>query len=144
MRKTIATVVAGIGLGVLVTGAAVQAHHAFAAEFDADKPVRLRGTITKMEWINPHSWIHMDVENDAGSVDSWMIEAGPPGALVRRGWSKQSVTPGIEILVEGYQAIDGGFRANGRDVTLPDGRRLFAGSSGTGAPRDGRDPTEPE
>ena len=144
MRKTIATVVAGIGLGVLVTGAAVQAHHAFAAEFDADKPVRLRGTITKMEWINPHSWIHMDVENDAGSVDSWMIEAGPPGALVRRGWSKQSVTPGIEILVEGYQAIDSAFRANGRDVTLPDGRRLFAGSSGTGAPRDGSDPTEPE
>ena len=144
MRKTIATVVAGIGLGVLVTGAAVQAHHAFAAEFDADKPVRLRGTITKMEWINPHSWIHMDVENDAGGVDSWMIEAGPPGALGRRGWSKQSVTPGIEILVEGYQAIDSAFRANGRDVTLPDGRRLFAGSSGTGAPRDGSDPTEPE
>ena len=143
MRKTIATVVAGIGLGVLVTGAAVQAHHAFAAEFDADKPVRLRGTITKMEWITPHSWIHMDVENDAGGVDSWMIEAGPPGALVRRGWSKQSVTPGIEILVEGYQAIDSAFRANGRDVTLPDGRRLFAGSSGTGAPRDGRDATEP-
>ena len=97
-----------------------------------------------MEWINPHSWIHMDVENDAGGVDSWMIEAGPPGALVRRGWSKQSVTPGIEILVEGYQAIDSAFRANGRDVTLPDGRRLFAGSSGTGAPRDGSDPTEPE
>ena len=144
MRKTIATVVAGIGLGVLVTGAAVQAHHAFAAEFDADKPVRLRGTITKMEWINPHSWIHMDGENDAGGVDSWMIEAGPPGALVRRGWSKQSVTPGIEILVEGYQAIDSAFRANGRDVTVPDGRRLFAGSSGTGAPRDGSDPTEPE
>ena len=144
MRKTIATVVAGSGLGVLVTGAAVQAHHAFAAEFDADKPVRLRGTITKMEWINPHSWIHMDVENDAGGVDSWMIEAGPPGALVRRGWSKQSVTPGIEILVEGYQASDSAFRANGRDVTLPDGRRLFAGSSGTGAPRDGSDPTEPE
>ena len=144
MRKTVATIVAGVGLGVLIAGAAVQAHHAFAAEFDANRPIRLRGTITKMEWINPHSWIHIDVENESGGVDSWMIKAGPPGALVRRGWSKQSVTPGIEILVEGYQAIDGDFRANGRDVTLPDGRRLFAGSSGTGAPRDGRDPTEPE
>jgi len=141
MRKTLTTMAAA-GLSVLLAGTAVQAHHAFAAEFDANRPVRLRGVITKMEWINPHSWIHMDVTNDDGSVNSWMIEAGPPGALVRRGWSKQSITPGIEILVEGYQALDGGFRANGRDVTLPDGRRLFAGSSGTGAPQDGRDPTE--
>ena len=141
MRKTLTTMAAA-GLSVLLAGTAVQAHHAFAAEFDANRPVRLRGVITKMEWINPHSWIHMDVTDDDGSVNSWMIEAGPPGALVRRGWSKQSITPGIEILVEGYQALDGGFRANGRDVTLPDGRRLFAGSSGTGAPQDGRDPTE--
>lgn len=141
MRKTLTTMAAA-GLSMLLAGTAVQAHHAFAAEFDANRPVRLRGVITKMEWINPHSWIHMDVTDDDGSVNSWMIEAGPPGALVRRGWSKQSITPGIEILVEGYQALDGGFRANGRDVTLPDGRRLFAGSSGTGAPQDGRDPTE--
>jgi hypothetical protein len=102
----------------------------------------LKGTITKVEWVNPHAWIHLDVTNDDGTVDSWMIEAGPPGALVRRGWKKDSVKPGTEVLVEGYRAIDNAFRANGRDVTFPDGRRLFAGSSGTGAPRDGRDPTE--
>ena len=134
--------VVGVGLGLFLVGASVQAHHAFAAEFDASKPVRLRGIITKMEWINPHSWLHLDVEKDDGTVESWMIEAGPPGALVRRGWSRESVIPGTEVLVEGYQAIDGAFRANGRDVTFPDGRRLFAGSSGTGAPLDGADQTE--
>ena len=142
MRKKMGVVVAGVGVGLLLVGASVQAHHAFAAEFDANKPVRLRGKITKMEWINPHSWLHLDVEKDDGTVESWMIEAGPPGALVRRGWSKASVIPGTEVLVEGYQAIDGAFRANGRDVTFPDGRRLFAGSSGTGAPLDGADATE--
>ncbi len=144
MRQRVTVMVAGLGVGLLLAGAAVQAHHAFAAEFDASRPVRLRGKITKMEWINPHSWMHLDVEKEDGTVESWMIEAGPPGALVRRGWSKDSVIPGTEVLVEGYQAIDGAFRANGRDVTFPDGRRLFAGSSGTGAPLDGRDPTEPQ
>ncbi len=143
MRKKIGVMVAGVGVGLLLVGASVQAHHAFSAEFDANKPVRLRGKITKMEWINPHSWLHLDVEKEDGTVESWMIEAGPPGALVRRGWSRESVIPGTEVLVEGYQAIDGAFRANGRDVTFPDGRRLFAGSSGTGAPLDGSDPTEP-
>ena len=144
MHKTIATVTGGIGLGllILIAGASVEAHHAFAAEFDANKPVQLTGKITRMEWINPHAWMHIDVERDDGTVESWMIEAGPPGALVRRGWSRESVSPGTEVRVEGYQAIDGAFRANGRDVTFPDGRRLFAGSSGTGAPLDGRDPTE--
>ena len=144
MHKTIATVTGGIGLGllILIAGASVEAHHAFAAEFDANKPVQLTGKITRMEWINPHAWMHIDVERDDGTVESWMIEAGHPGALVRRGWSRESVIPGTEVLVEGYQAIDGAFRANGRDVTFPDGRRLFAGSSGTGAPLDGRDPTE--
>lgn len=131
-----------LGAALLVAAAPAVAHHAFSAEFDATKPVRLRGTITKMEWINPHSWMHVDVANDDGSIDSWMIEAGPPGALVRRGWKKDSVKPGTEVLVEGYQALDGGLRANGRDVTLPDGTKLFAGSSGTGAPLDGSDPTE--
>ena len=142
MRKTLSLVVAGFGAGLLLAGTAVQAHHAFAAEFDANRPVRLQGKITRMEWINPHAWMHLDVEADDGTVQSWMIEAGPPGALVRRGLSRESVIPGTEVLVEGYQAIDGAFRANGRDVTFPDGRRLFAGSSGTGAPLDGRDPTE--
>ena len=143
MRNRLALTLAGIALAILVAGGSALAHHAFSAEFDATKPVALRGTITRMEWINPHAWLHIDVTRDDGTVESWMIEAGPPGALVRRGWRRDSVTPGIEVLVEGYQAIDGAFRANGRDVTFPDGTRLFAGSSGTGAPRDGRDPTEP-
>ena len=121
----------------------VQAHHAFALEFDATKPVKLRGKITKMEWVNPHAWMHLRVTDESGGVQDWMIEAGPPGALVRRGWTRASVRPGTEVLVEGYQATDGALRANGRDVTFPDGRRLFAGSSGTGAPLDGADPTEP-
>jgi hypothetical protein len=110
------------------------AHHAFASEFDATKPVVLSGTITRLELINPHSWIHLDVTNEDGSVESWMIEAGPPGVLVRRGWTKDSVPSGTKVLVEGYQARYGSNRANGRDVTLPDGTRLFAGSTGPGAP----------
>ena len=144
MRNRLALTLAGIALAILVAGGSALAHHAFSAEFDATKPVALRGTITKMEWINPHAWLHIDVTNEDGTVDAWMIEAGPPGALVRPRWRPDTGTPGIEVLVEGYQAIDGAFRANGRDVTFPDGTRLFAGSSGTGAPRDGRDPTEPE
>jgi len=142
MRKRLAITVSGLGLGIFIAAAPVVAHHAFSAEFDATKPVRLRGKITKMEWINPHAWMHIEVTTEDGTVQNWMIEAGPPGALVRRGWKKDSVTPGTEVLVEGYQAIDNALRANGRDVTFPDGTRLFAGSSGTGAPRDGRDPTE--
>ncbi len=126
----------------LAAAASIEAHHAFASEFDSKKPVTLRGVITKMEWINPHAWMHLEVKGKDGKVETWMIEAGPPGALVRRGWKKDSVVPGTEVLVEGYQALDGSRRANGRDVTFADGTRLFAGSSGTGAPRDGRDTTE--
>lgn len=133
---------AAVTLIALTPMAVVKAHHAFALEFDATKPVKLRGKITKMEWVNPHAWMHLRVSKEDGAVEDWMIEAGPPGALVRRGWNRQSVRPGTEVLVEGYQATDGAFRANGRDVTFPDGRRLFAGSSGTGAPLDGADPTE--
>ena len=140
MRTKIAVMVAGVAL--LAAAVPVLAHHAFSAEFDAANPVRLRGKITKMEWINPHAWMHMEVTNEDGEVEAWMIEAGPPGALIRRGWDRDSVTPGTEVLVEGYRALDGSTRANGRDVTFPDGRRLFAGSSGTGAPIDGSDPTE--
>ena len=116
-----------------ILGPAASAHHAFSSEFDATRPVSLRGTITRMEWINPHSWMHLDVVNDDGTVETWMIEAGPPGVLVRRGWDRDSVKAGTEVRVEGYQARDGSNRANGRDVTLPDGRRLFAGSGGIGA-----------
>ncbi len=133
--------VVGLVLGVAAAGT-LEAHHAFAAEFDATRPVALRGKIVKMEWINPHAWMHLEVTRPDGTAETWMIEAGPPGALVRRGWKKDSVIAGVEVLVEGYRAIDGSNRANGRDVTFPDGTRLFAGTSGTGAPRDGRDQTE--
>jgi hypothetical protein len=112
------------------------AHHSFAAEFDASKPVTLKGTVTKMEWINPHSWIHIDVKNPDGTVSKWMIEGGTPNTLIRRGFTKASLKEGTEITVEGYRAKNGANRANGADLILPDGKRLFMGSSGTGAPRD--------
>jgi len=131
-----------VGVGTLLATAPVWAHHAFVAEFDANKPVKLRGTITKMEWINPHSWVHLDVKDPDGKVTSWMVEGGPPNALFRRGFTKEALPVGAEILVQGYQAIDGSKRANGRDITFADGRKLFLGSSGPGAPNDGKDPTK--
>ena len=109
------------------------AHHAFSAEFDANKPLKLVGRVTKMEWINPHAWIHMDVKGDDGKVVSWMVELGPPNALLKRGWNKNSLPEGTQIVVDGYQSKDGELRLNGRDLTFPDGKKLFAGSSGTGA-----------
>jgi hypothetical protein len=127
------------GLGIVIASVPVWAHHAFAAEFDAKKPIKLRGTIAKMEWINPHTWIHIDVKKPNGKVERWMIEGGPPNALYRRGFTKDSLPLGIEIVVEGFQAKDGSMRGNGRDLTFPDGRKLFLGSSGTGAPLDGRE-----
>jgi hypothetical protein len=137
-----ASLVLMAALGLTLVSAPVRAHHAFAAEFDAEKPVKLQGTVTKMEWINPHTWIHIDVKTPNGKVESWMIEGGPPNALSRRGFTRDSLPVGAEILVEGFQAKDGSLRANGRDLTLADGRKLFVGSSGTGAPKDGRDPGE--
>src|SRR5215471_1519721 len=121
---------------VLSTTAAAYAHHAFAAEFDATKPVKFTGTVTKMLWVNPHAWIYVDVKTPDGSVEEWMIEAGTPNTLMRRGFTKESLAPGTEVVVDGYQAKDGSHRANGRDLTLPNGQTLFLGSSGTGAPYD--------
>jgi hypothetical protein len=118
------------------------AHHSFAAEFDANAPVVLKGTITRMEWINPHSWIHVEVKNPDGTVTEWMVEGGTPNTLFRRGFTRDAVKAGMEITVEGYRAKNGANRANGRDLILADGRRLFMGSSGTGAPIDGRDDSD--
>jgi hypothetical protein len=127
-----------VGLGLVLARVPVSGHHAFAAEFDAKTPIKLRGTVAKMEWINPHTWIHIDVKKPNGQVERWMIEGGPPNALYRRGFTKDSLPVGIEILVEGFRAKDGSLRGNGRDLTFPNGRKLFLGSSGTGAPLDGK------
>ena len=125
---------AAFAVGLLLAAVPVLAHHSFAAEYDAQKAVKMTGTVTSMEWINPHAWIHMDVKKPDGKVESWMVEAGAPNALLRRGFNKSSLLPGTVITVEGYQAKDGANRANGRDITYQDGRKLFVGSSGTGAP----------
>ncbi len=132
----------GVVAGALLTAAAlpVLAHHSFAAEFDANKPVKLEGVVTKMEWINPHSWIHIDVKTPSGETQQWMIEGGAPNALLRRGWNRNSLPAGSKISVQGFQAKDGSFRANGRDITFADGTKLFVGSSGTGAPDERADP----
>ena len=175
MRTTL--VIAAAGLAVLAGGAPAVAHHSFAAEFDGTKPVTLTGTVTKMDWINPHAWLSIDVKGPDGKVVSWMVEGGAPNALLRRGWNKSSVPAGmvvavtiplgdvtggqmrlladlalayadgavrvtseqdLVVTVQGYRARDGSNRANGRDVTLPDGKKLFIGSPGTGAPGEGR------
>jgi len=133
---------AGTAAGLLLAGAAVSAHHSFAAEFDSAKPIQLKGTVARVEWINPHTWIHIDVKEPDGKVTRWMIEGGTPNTLLRRGLTRDTLPAGTEILVDGYRAKNGSNRANGRDLQFADGRRLFMGSSGTGAPRDGRDSSE--
>jgi hypothetical protein len=131
-------------VGAALAGASAQvlAHHAFSAEFDAKAPVTLTGPITKVEWINPHAWIHLEVKASSGKNETWMVEGGTPNTLQRGGVTRDSLKIGTIIVVSGYKAKDGRLRANGRDITYPDGRTLFMGSSGTGAPRDGKDPNE--
>ena len=126
--------VAGLALGVTGMAASLSAHHAFAAEFDANKPVTMKGTVTKMEWLNPHVWLHMDVKPPDGTVENWAFEAGTPNVLFRRGFTRKSLLPGTVVVIDGYRAKDGSRRANGRDITFEDGKKLFMGSSGTGAP----------
>jgi hypothetical protein len=134
MRTKLSVAVAGVGLLLAVLSVSPSAHHAFAAEFDANKPVTMKGTVTKMEWLNPHVWLHMDVKQPDGKVENWAFEAGTPNVLFRRGFTRKSLLPGTEVVIDGYRAKDGSRRANGRDITFPDGRKLFMGSSGTGAP----------
>jgi hypothetical protein len=141
MRTALAMLAAGAAL--LTVPVPAGAHHAFGAEFDPDAPVRLQGKVVKVEWVNPHAWIHVEIKKPDGQSEVWMVEGGTPNTLLRRGVTRDSLKIGTEIIVDGYQTKDHSLkRANGRDVTFTDGRKLFLGSSGTGAPRDGRDPTE--
>jgi hypothetical protein len=141
MRTALAILVAG---AALVTAAVpVAGHHAFGAEFDPDAPVRLQGKVVKVEWVNPHAWIHIEIKKPDGAPEVWMVEGGTPNTLLRRGLTRDTLKIGTELIVDGYQTKDHSLkRANGRDVTFTDGRKMFMGSSGTGAPSDGRDPTE--
>ena len=123
---------------LLVAVAPVWAHHAFAAEFDINVPVKLQGTVTEMEWVNPHAWIHLDVVGENGEVESWMVEGGSPNILLRRGFTKNSLLPGTQIAVEGYRAKNGMNRANGANITFSDGRRLFLGGSSPDDPSNQR------
>jgi hypothetical protein len=138
MRKTLSVSIAlaGLLLGMSVAVSPVQAHHSFSAEYDNNKQVHLEGVVTQMEWINPHTWIHIDVTGPDGKVTSWMIEGGSPNILLRRGFNKGSLEKGQKISIDGFQAKDGSNRANGSNITYPDGKKLFLGSSGTGAPAD--------
>jgi Family of unknown function (DUF6152) len=123
--------------GLLMAAVPVAAHHAFAAEFDSNKPVKLQGTVAKVEMVNPHAWIYIDVKNPDGTTTQWMVEGGSPNALVRHGFTKNTLPKGTEVIFEGFQAKDGAHRANGRDITLPGGKKLTLGSSGKEAPPEG-------
>jgi len=110
------------------------AHHSFSAEYDANKPITIKGNLTKVEWVNPHGWIYVDVKDDSGKVANWAVEFGSPNAMLRRGLRKTDFPSGIELVVKGYRAKNGSYTINGTSVKMPDGRNLFVGSSGTGAP----------
>ena len=134
MLKPLRTLSVGVVSIGLLLAVPVSAHHSFSAEFDINQPVTLHGTLTELQWVNPHGWIHMDVEGPDGALVSWTVETGNPTALLRRGLRKGDFPPGIELVVDGYKAKDGTATANGITITFPDGRNFFAGSSGTGAP----------
>ena len=134
MRRYFVLLGVVLGLILAATMVSLHAHHAFAAEFDANKPVSFKGTVVKMEWVNPHVWLHLNVKKPDGTTEPWAFEAGTPNVLFRRGFTKESLLPGTEVAVDGYQAKDGSRRANGRDLTFADGRKMFLGSTGTGAP----------
>lgn len=140
MRSAVAICLAAAA--AVIAPQAAWSHHAFGAEFDPNRPLVLRGPVTKVEWVNPHTWIHIEVTRDDGSTETWMIEGGTPNTLLRAGLNKNSLAPGTFIVVDGYQAKDRSNRANGRNVTLENGEKIFMGSSGTGAPRDGADPRD--
>jgi hypothetical protein len=125
--------IAGAIGSLLLAAAPAAAHHAFAAEFDVNQPVKVKGTLTKVEWVNPHAWIYVDVKGADGKVVNWHFELGPPNALFRLGWKKDSIPTGIEVEVTGYRAKSVEAVANGRSITLPDGRELFSGGSGPGS-----------
>ena len=134
-------------IALLAAVPSAYAHHAFSAEFDANLPILVTGKVVKVEWINPHAWVHVQIERDDGATLVWELEAGTPNTLLRRGLTKTLLVPGTPVTVRGYQSKDRlcnpSCKGSGRDITFPDGRKLFMGSSGTGAPRDGADPTEP-
>ena len=129
-------------LAALLPISSAQAHHAFGAEFDPNRPLLIKGEVIKVEWVNPHAWIHISREMEDGTTESWMVEGGTPNTLLRRGITRDSLKPGIYLVVDGYQSKDRSNRANGRNITYADGTTLFLGSSGTGVPRDGADPRD--
>lgn len=134
--------VVGVASAALWSAVQVSAHHAFAAEFDANRPVEVKGTLVRVEWTNPHAWFHIDVKGPDGTVERWMFEGGGPAALTRRGLTKDFLKPGTELVVDGFMAKGVPRRFNGRKITYADGRELFVGSSGTGAPADGKEPDD--
>jgi uncharacterized protein DUF6152 len=132
MRTTLGVLLAGLGL--LVSATPVLAHHSFAAEYDANKPLTLKGTVTKVDWMNPHIWVYLDTKDESGVVTHWQCEGGPPNTLTRQGWSRNALQVGQEVTIDGFKAKDGTNTCNSRAVTLPDGKKVFAGSAEDGGP----------
>jgi hypothetical protein len=139
--RLLALVLSGV-LACVITSPSAAAHHAFGSEFDATRPLLLKGKIVKIEWVNPHTWIHVEIAKPDGTKEVWMVEGGSPNSLLRRGVNKNSFPPGTDVVIDGYQARDHSMRANARNVTFPDGRKLFLGTTGTGAPNPEDFPSE--